>query len=200
MSRAAAGATTRQAVLAPRRSTRERKPTTIQIDGHTVLRKNNYRVRGLEYVWGKENEDPNESTTSGDEEDPDYDPEKEAALRQKRSIASKRSSKRYKASPEEVARIKHNKQVEESAKITERFRFSFLAKNIDYLEPFCEPSDLEPYQDREFDDYQGISVTSQPAAIQTALRAHQMEGLEFMVNMHRQNLSMILGDEMGLVR
>ena len=35
---------------AARRSGRERTTTTIQIDGHTVLRKNNHTVTGMEYI------------------------------------------------------------------------------------------------------------------------------------------------------
>jgi SNF2 family DNA or RNA helicase len=41
---------------------------------------------------------------------------------------------------------------------------------------------------------------TQPKMIQAILRPYQLEGLEFMVKMHELNLTMILGDEMGLVR
>ena len=167
-----------------RRSTRERKATTIQIDGHTVLRKNNYTVRGLEYVWGAE---PNE--------DPDFCPQEEA----RQTKAKKKTTRKKEVSPEERARVQHNEQVQASIHTKEPFWTSFLAKNIDILQPFCEPSDLELLKDDGI-GYDETTVAVQPEAIQGTLREHQMEGLNFMVNMHRQNLSMILGDEMGLVR
>ena len=66
-----------QAAVAPRRSTRERKATTIEIDGHVVLRKNNYTVKGLEYVFGAE---PDVVDVDVDE-DTDFDPREEARKR-----------------------------------------------------------------------------------------------------------------------
>ena len=49
-----------------RRSQRQRHSTTIQIDGHTVLKNNNYLVKGLKYEYGayQADDDPrNRSTT-----------------------------------------------------------------------------------------------------------------------------------------
>ena len=40
-----------------RQSSRERLSRTVQIDGHTVLRENNYVVRGGDYVFGDEEPD-----------------------------------------------------------------------------------------------------------------------------------------------
>ena len=58
---------------------RERKSTTIQIDGHTVLKTNNYRVKGTKYeynaigendsVSGKEGEDDLDSSFPGNDKD-----------------------------------------------------------------------------------------------------------------------------------
>ena len=83
---------------------------------------------------------------------------------------------------------------------TEHLRHSFLAKNLDILKPFCDPKDLEVLKDVQVEEYQHTPVAVQPDAIQGTLREHQMQGLDFMVQMHGQNLSMILGDETGLVR
>ena len=43
-------------------------------------------------------------------------------------------------------------------------------------------------------------LVAQPKMTREQLRNYQLLGLNFMVNMHRQNIAMILGDEMGLVR
>lgn len=45
----------------------------------------------------------------------------------------------------------------------------------------------------------GGKLYAQPDAIQAELRDYQLAGLNWMIKMHRRNLGMILGDEMGLV-
>lgn len=44
----------------------------------------------------------------------------------------------------------------------------------------------------------GVKITKQPSIIQGQLRDYQLEGLNWMVNLHDNNISGILADEMGL--
>jgi len=79
-----------------------------------------------------------------------------------------------------------------------------LAEQIDLLGHFCEPKVLHELQkigigSHAKQDYQPLELCQTPNAVQATLRDYQQQGLTFMANMHNQNLSMILGDEMGLV-
>jgi SNF2 family DNA or RNA helicase len=107
--------------------------------------------------------------------------------------------------PHEILRIQHNDQVQRTSKSNGHWRWKFLANQIPLLRHFCEPLVLEQLEHmtqncKKFDSYSPLKIETAPTVIEATLRDYQLQGLEFMVNMHNQNLSMILGDEMGLVR
>jgi hypothetical protein len=171
----------------PRRSGRERSSTTMVIDGHTVLKQNNYVVKGGDYVFGT-TEDAAPSS-------------KPPPLKKIKSTTSSVPRAPRVMSQVQRDRQAHNALVMQAKQAKQALQLSFLAKHSDRLAPFCEPKVMDTLKQVQQVPYQEIVITKQPQLIQTAvLRDYQMTGLNFMVNMHRQNLSMILGDEMGLVR
>ena len=181
-------------VTSPRRSGRKRLSTTMQIQGHTVLRKNNYKVTGIQYIF----------------DDHEEDEPKESRKKPKTTSSIANPKKPRVESPAEARRKAHNDLVEASVLRRSKLRRSFLAKRVDLLKPFLEQDVVEKLvRFAERNDINSISAEAaanrvpvkQPKMIQEAtLRDYQLKGLEFMVRMHEQNLAMILGDEMGLVR
>jgi hypothetical protein len=172
-----------------RRSKRERISTLTWIDGQAVLRQNNYVVTGRQYVMGEDGMDA---------------PPSSAKQRRPKDVES--APKRPKLTPpHEISRIQHNDQVQRTSKANEHWHWKFLANQIPLLRHFCEPLVLEQLKhkaqnSKKCDSYTPLEIETAPTVIEATLRDYQLKGLEFMVNMHNQNLSMILGDEMGLVR
>ena len=174
-----------------RRSGRSRKSTTIQIDGHTVLRQNNYSVTGMEYIFHEEDDAPtplDQQASTG------------APVAKKAKIQSSPRKPRV-ISQAELSRRNHNEAIRRAVEPKKALRQAFLAKHGNLLEPFCEPHVAEYYKD----PHQSVASTTiqeesitPPKMVQATLRPYQRKGLDFMVRMHRQNLAMILGDEMGL--
>lgn len=185
--------TAMDSVTSPRRSGRSRVSTTMQIDGHTVLRKNNYKVNGITYVFDVH------------EEDAPKPPRKKPKTTASANAGNK---KVHEETPIQARRKQHNQFVEDATNRKSKLRRAFLADQAELLLPFVEDKVLEKLL--AFRDYQQRQRSStvaekkpvtQPKMIQKAiLRPYQLKGLEFMVKMHENNLAMILGDEMGLVR
>jgi hypothetical protein len=228
----------------------------MQIQGHTVLRKNNYKVKGMAYVFDEFEEDAPERA-------------KKKPKTTKASTSSRPQTREE--NPAQAKRRQHNRYVEDATNRKAYFRRSFLAEKVDILRPFLEekvanqllnfrdtqeyrgcrenvtgrhgngtivrkrlPEDGKYYEgevvgydetnkwykilylDGMYEDYDDDEMkryhkpqqqyshkvpVTQPKMIENAiLRPYQLKGLEFMVKMHEQNLAMILGDEMGLVR
>lgn len=169
-----------------RRSKRERTSTITWIDGHAVLRQNNYVVRGGEYVMGED------GMAAPPKKQKDPPPKTAASAPKKLKVTP----------PHEILRIQHNEQVQRMSQPKQQLRWKFLANQLHLLRYFCEPSILKQLSltvNQNSLSYTPLKVNKAPKVIQATLRDYQMQGLEFMVNMHQQNLSMILGDEMGLV-
>jgi SNF2 family DNA or RNA helicase len=178
----------------PRRSGRERQSTLTWIDGHAVKRENNYTVTGMEYIRGSE----------GQSEDPSLLRRRESAKKRLKTDGEDQPLKQAAAvkqpSQQQVLRGQHNDRIKALTATQDSLRASFLAQHVDLLQGFCEPQVLDHLAQAAKVDYTPISVVQAPQAIQATLRGYQLDGLTFMANMHRQNLPMILGDEMGLVR
>ena len=191
---------TKAPASASRRSERERKSTLVYVDGHAVLRQNNYEVKGGEYVHGQaySNEPPSSKRSrTGDQLD---DPTACKKAKQKEPPRSRV------VSAHEVQRKHHNARVQAVVRKNQGLGWKFLAQHIDLLQHFCEPkvlAELKTILDNNKSsrvDYHPLDLlTEAPKAVQATLRDYQLQGLTFMANMHNQNLSMILGDEMGLV-
>jgi len=171
-----------------RSSKRKRKSTLVYVDGHAVLRQNNYVVTGDSYNFQGET--------------PHVKPKKKKPRTQEtRGVVSQAAPRQ--AAPHEVERRQHNERVQAMARKNQGFRHMFWARHCNLLKHFCEPkvlAELRQQQSNHLEvSYQPLEFVSTPKAIQALLRDYQQQGLTFMANMHNQNLSMILGDEMGLV-
>jgi SNF2 family DNA or RNA helicase len=197
-----------------RRSTRESVSTVMRINGETVLRKNNYVVKGTGYEFGAFEEDSKVKVKKSSND----------ATRKQKGTTPPLAKKPRREDPSQAMRSLHNDQVKAQIVQKHVLREAFLARHVDLLKPFLEqhkeewshrsskPSILktllrvhqeqqEPQQQKQF--YQPKQILVQPDLLEghnVVMRDYQMLGLQFMVNMHHQNLGMILGDEMGLVR
>ena len=179
-------ATKTQGVNGLRRSGRKRKSTTIQIDGHTVLAKNNYVLKGGAYEMGAFGVDTQRA------------PGKKSSAKKKSSPAPRQQK------PSEIARQQHNNRVKESVLEKQPARRDFMLRHGDILEPFMDEPTLRMVNSwadsKSKTEYKKDELFIQPDLITGGeMRDYQLAGLNFMVDMHRQNLGMILGDEMGLV-
>lgn len=154
-----------------------------------MLRKNNYKVNGITYVFD-----------ANDEDDPI---EKPAKKKSKRTDNQNGQSVRVVTeSLPEIKRKQHNRSVEDMINRKKDFRKQFLSNRLDLLKPFLEQKVVDDLLKSKMNSTVFKTASDplqQPKMIQTAiLRPYQLKGLEFMVKMHEQNLAMILGDEMGL--
>jgi len=179
-----------------RKSTRERVSTTITIDGHTVLTKNNYIVKGMEYISNPMQPDDIISK-----------PKKirRVVKEEKKPLISEQQIERNKW---KNALKEHNNKIKHSIENIFETRWRYFYRNRDILEPFLNDKvkehlksfKVEQGQDSSNeDDYLERIISKQPELVVTNLRDYQMVGLNWMVDMDRNGLGMILGDEMGLV-
>ncbi len=167
-----------------RRSKRDRKSTVMIVNGVPVLRENNYVVKGMTYQFGVF---------------------EESQTKKKRKVPQKTKFTGVKV-PREVS--EHEKQrihgkslVAENIRSKKKTRMAYLAHNLDTLMPFIEPKVKAELQSQDSSEnlLKKRNINIQPDSITAEMRDYQLSGLEWMVNMHLQNLGMILGDEMGLV-
>ena len=173
-----------------RRSSREKQSTLVYIDGQPVLAKNNYRVEGLGYKFG------------GD----DYQ-QQPPVKKSSRGPAVKKAPPTV---PREITdaerrRLDHNAAIQRRVDAKQAVKEDFLARSLKVMEPFLDTKVVEKYQSlaaatttTSSEDEQEMFM--QPESITADLRDYQLEGLNWMAKMHKKNLGMILGDEMGLVR
>ena len=194
----AAPAATDEDASGVRRSGRKRKSTILKIQGHSVLARNNYVLKGGSYVMGA------------------FDPDDQANKKKPKTAAKKPAGAKANNGPRqpkasEIARMQHNEAVKKSILEKQAARRAFLVRQYDILEPFMDEATrrmvaswrpnatiptptTQPQQPPP-----RPNVLVQPDLIQGGeLRDYQLAGLNFMVAMHHQNLGMILGDEMGL--
>jgi hypothetical protein len=163
----------------PRRSSRQRISTVIQIDGHTVLKQNNYVLKGLGYAYG-------DNTMVAKPK-----PQKRPPARSQE--APSRKAPRVQTAAE-TARQTHNSKIKRRIAQKAIVRMQHLAKQQDILKPFLDdltrvklltlPVPILSEPNRE--------IFLQPEAIQADMRDYQLAGLNWMVKMHDKNLGMIL--------
>lgn len=178
-----------------RRSGRDCKSTIIYIDGHAVKKTNNYSVKGGQYVHHDNSQ---------------YDTISPALKRRQQLQEDYASNKKKKAapvvrqvSPQEVARREHNIRVQTSKAAKQDLRKAYLRDHASTLRPFVEDSIYQGLLSNDSEDmcftYETLQVVDQPKLVTGGtLRDYQQAGLTFLVNNHRRNCGMILGDEMGL--
>lgn len=82
-------------------------------------------------------------------------------------------------------------------------RDAFLLANKDYFLPLLPPNNYIVKLERAAIDPQPNeieyrSLTQQPEGVTAVMKPYQLDGLSFLVHMHKNGMSSILGDEMGL--
>lgn len=172
-----------------RRSGRKRVSTILKVDGYDVLVKNNYVVKGMAYQTGAYTADV----------------AKKPKKQKTQATNLKKEPTERKQSSSEVARLQHNEAVKASIKEKESYRRDFLVNHQTILEPFMdEPTRRMVQQWSESKPsvpFRQGELCAQPDLVTGGeMRDYQLVGLNFMLNLHKQNIGMILGDEMGLVR
>ena len=169
-----------------RSSGRKRVSTIMKVDGYDVLVQNNYVMKGMVYQTGAYTADV-------------------ASKKRKTTAKSKKAPTARKQSSTEVARIQHNEAVKVSIKEKESYRRDFLVKHKEILDPFMdEPTRrlLQQWSEskRSSTPFRKEELFAQPELVTGGeMRDYQLAGLNFLLNMQKQNIGMVLGDEMGLV-
>ena len=165
----------------PRRSSRNRKSTTIIIDGHVVLTQNNYVLKGESYHFDAHKADmPNGK--------------RKAPSKTKELLTKDKRTRRKNNS--ELLRSRFNDNLKERVAKKVALRLSFLSQHLEVLEPFLEATVTRKLSAVERGISKNHTLYLQPEAIQADLRDYQLDGLNWMADMYRQNVSCILGDEM----
>ena len=192
MSANAAAPDTGQPSSQRRVSKREKKSRLIKVGRHVILKENNYVVRGGEYKFF--DVDPGTETSA------------EIRLKEKAAKKAKQKEKGPRPKKELTAaqrkRKEQNDKIKESLVKVEKKREVFFGRNLDTVEPFMDPAlanKLKANAGRLAANVEkSQELFLQPSTIQGDMRDYQLEGLNWMVSMYEQGLSMILGDEMGL--
>lgn len=173
-----------------RRSSRKRISTTVRIQGYEVKALNNYDVTASSYVMGTYQDDPQIKKKP-----------KTATIANSAAASSNKAPR--KPSRAESNRTKHNENVRKSIETKQSARIDFLAKHRDVLDPFMDEHTRESLQKwseqkKPHIPYQKEELYIQPDLIEGGeMRDYQLAGLNFLVDLHRQNIGQILGDEMG---
>lgn len=207
-------ASTASACFTPRRSGRQRNSTVTYIDGHAVLKSNNYVVKGTSYHFATEGEEAL-STKGGsvkkgrDTAGPDHTPSEGSAAKKIKTDNHSSKQRQHNPSFQEIQRKAHNERIKLSKESKQGLRLAFLRGHANVLMPFLEDSVYHKLIGRNYhntnDNRKMISTSnsrtvSQPKLITGGtLRDYQLDGLKFMVGHHERNLGIILGDEMGML-
>jgi hypothetical protein len=172
-----------------RRSGRKRVSTTVKIQGYDVKRQNNYTVNASTYEMNTDELDTAQNKK----------PRTTAANK-----SAPRNSQPRKQSESEKARLKHNDAIKAAIEAKKSFQMDWLAKHKGVLDPFVDESvrqKLTEWSNRKkasAPSYQKEELYVQPDLVTGGeMRDYQLAGLNFLLDLHRQNIGMILGDEMG---
>jgi SNF2 family DNA or RNA helicase len=179
-----------------RRSRREKKSTLVYIDGQAVLAKNNYQMKGFAYEYG---------TTDHQTAPPEKKPRANATCTLALLSKAAAAPKPIRTTTElETKRKNHNAAVKHRVERKQHRLSQYLALHVSELEPFLDKSVTaqlkQVFNDSSSPPLESEELFMQPSVIQADMRDYQLQGLNWMVKMYNSNLSMILGDEMGLVR
>lgn len=183
----------------PRRSSRQRTSTVIHRGKYAIKKENDYEVVGFSYQYN----------TAKDAV---------AVASSNKKLSNKKNSKQHssqakttksrKSSNVEKKRMNHNQLVKTRIHEKSHKRNAFFQSHYDILEPFLDGKSADKLWSSTIgnnfgDEKPFFSKTSElipkPECIQAELRPYQIHALNWMSEMHKHNISMILGDEMGLV-
>ena len=170
---------------------RERKSTTLIIDGHTVLARNAYEVKGVGgYIFMDTPEASSSSSSS--KKNTKKTPAKAAG-----------SAKKPRAKPAaQVLREKTNTEIDAMREVLRGQRNRFFAQNLAVVKQFCSAragKELAAVAAEGKPPTRGADVFCQPETVTGGeMRDYQLDGLDFLVKMFDKGVNCILGDEMGL--
>jgi SWI/SNF-related matrix-associated actin-dependent regulator of chromatin subfamily A member 5 len=187
---------------------RQRVSTLVYMDGHAVKKDNNYVLKGGSYSYGVVSAAENKKAAKK------QNTVKARALEKKQKLAAAKAAPGGAAaaarplSSLQKDRLDMKQRVDKSKKDKSSDRAAFLERHCATLAPFCEQKVLNKIHENAV----SASITStkkkqqeeeqpvymQPDLITADMRDYQLQGLNWMANMHRQGMGMILGDEMGL--
>ncbi|CAK8998941.1 Probable global transcription activator SNF2L1 (ATP-dependent helicase SMARCA1) (DNA-dependent ATPase SNF2L) (Nucleosome-remodeling factor subunit SNF2L) (SWI/SNF-related matrix-associated actin-dependent regulator of chromatin subfamily A member 1) [Durusdinium trenchii] len=179
------------ALMRPRRSNKER---TINVNGISVLKENNYRLKGGKYqfnVMTATSKRPKQTPTPAKKA---KKPKTGVSL-SSTSSALENKQNRSRAAGEFKAKIAAGRPTRIAA------RNAFLAANLDKLAPFITESVKARLRQTKDPSAKapGLRVDVQPDLVEGGtMRDYQLDGLAWMAEMHARGCPMILGDEMGL--
>lgn len=161
------------------------------VDGHTILRSNNYDLEeGEKSVWDRElgnnRDDENVSAMPQPSEQPK--PAK------KRTYKPAARAPRV-ATSDDVARSAMRDRIKAEIADAAGRRAAFAVKHAAALSAFG--ADLSGLAEKAT-QYRSRKAAVPPPELTATLREHQLEGLRWLVSMHDCGVSQILGDEMGL--
>lgn len=175
-----------------RRSGRDRNSTITYIDGQPVLKANNYRLRGGEYLFEEEGESAPAKR-------------KDASMYGGGVKKLKTNRQPRKLTPHEVRLKQHNAKIQASKLAKQPLRQAFLKDNIELLKPWMEESVYRRIRDTPVEVTASAAVLPQQESIPQPslvtggnMRDYQLQGLSFVVMHYKRNLGTIIGDEMGL--
>ena len=110
----------------------------------------------------------------------------------------------------ELKRTQHNQAIQSKVAAKAGAKQRYFNSNLSIIQPFVNEkvyqklsTPLEQNHQSEKEETETQTKTTlymQPEGITADLRDYQLDGLNWMAQMHQRNCGMILGDEMGLVR
>lgn len=124
-----------------------------------------------------------------------------------RSKTLLKSDTHHKKPSAAVVETARNRVRAEIAQFTKPKRDAYLLANKDYFQPLLPHNSYIDKLERinamdeeaaEPEEIPFVALTSQPEGVKAVVKPYQLEGLSFLVHMHNNGVSSILGDEMGL--
>jgi len=181
-----------------RSSKRARRDRIVYVDGHAVLRLNNYTLAGGEpSVFDRELGAPGAAAARPPP------PKRKAGGRPAKKAGAAASKPPAALPPVEAARQAHNKAIDVARAALAPRRAAFLESHAAALAPFVSASTLSHVRRMAAAAPKAGKAPPPPChgpppQILATLRPHQLEGLRWLSHMFHSGVNGILADEMGL--
>lgn len=183
-------------MVTARSSKRARRDRLVYVDGHAVLRLNNYTLQGGEpSVFDAElgAHAPMTAPVAGREV--------QVKKRGKAKAGGGGPQRLTKMSPEEMRRQDHNKAIDVARAALAPRRAAFMESHITALEPFVSQATVTHIRRMaaaapKAGKAPPPAVHGPPPQITATLRPHQQEGLRWLSHMFHSGVNAILADEM----
>jgi SWI/SNF-related matrix-associated actin-dependent regulator of chromatin subfamily A member 5 len=167
----------------------------INVDGHQILRANNYDLEsGEKSVWQQE---------LGEEEDAllevDSRRAKKAKQAPKPAVRKIQTEKGRQKKIRDAARTDHNQRIIADKHNKQARRDRFIAANWKLLKPFVEKEQQPAAKSSAKKSGSPVFLRKQPSCLSgVTMRDYQIAGVNWLIESYHNGVSAILGDEMGL--